>query len=107
MVFLPLVTCRVKRRLQRCAQSSNVLISNFLHHLFHFIRPLMRKFVNIEAISYRDGIISLYETVHKLHSKKLNGVILKLDCEKSYDKVKWSFLQQTLGMKGFLMSGVL
>jgi hypothetical protein len=43
----------------------------------------------------------LHETVHKLYSKKLNGVILKLDFEKAYDKVKWSFLQQTLRMKGF------
>jgi hypothetical protein len=31
----------------------------------------------------------------------MNGVILKLDFEKAYDKLKWSFLQQTLGMKGF------
>jgi hypothetical protein len=29
------------------------------------------------------------------------GVILKTDFEKAYDKVKWSFLQQTLRMKGF------
>jgi hypothetical protein len=43
----------------------------------------------------------LHETVHELHSKKLNGVILKIDFEKAYDKVKWSFLQQTLGMKCF------
>jgi hypothetical protein len=28
----------------------------------------------------------------------MNGMI---DFEKAYDKVKWSFLQQTLGMKGF------
>jgi hypothetical protein len=42
----------------------------------------------------------LHEAVHELHSKKLNGVILKLDFEKAYDKVKWSFLQQTLRMKG-------
>jgi hypothetical protein len=31
----------------------------------------------------------------------MNGVILKLDFEKAYDKVNWSFLQQTLRMKGF------
>jgi hypothetical protein len=31
----------------------------------------------------------------------LNGIILKLDFEEAYDKVKWSFLQQTLGMKYF------
>jgi retron-type reverse transcriptase len=28
-------------------------------------------------------------------------VIFKIDFEKSYDKVKWRFLQQTLRMKGF------
>jgi hypothetical protein len=43
----------------------------------------------------------LREAVHELHTKKLNGVILKLDFEKAYDKVKWSFLHQTLRMKGF------
>ena len=31
----------------------------------------------------------------------MNGVILKLDFEKAYDKVKWPFLQQVLRMKGF------
>jgi hypothetical protein len=48
-----------------------------------------------------DGVAILHETVHELHSKKMNGVILKIDSEKAYDKVKWSFLQQTLRMKGF------
>lgn len=46
-----------------------------------------------------DGVVILHETVHELHSKKLNGVILKIDFEKAYDKVKWSFLQQTLKIK--------
>jgi hypothetical protein len=35
-----------------------------------------------------DGVVILHEKVHKLHSKKLNGVILKIDFEKAYDKVK-------------------
>jgi hypothetical protein len=48
-----------------------------------------------------DGVVVLHEAVHELHSKKLYGVILKLDFEKAYDKVKWSFLQQTLSMKVF------
>ena len=39
--------------------------------------------------------------MHELHWKKLNGVILKIDFEKAYDKVKWYFLQQVLRMKGF------
>jgi hypothetical protein len=35
-----------------------------------------------------DGVVVLHEVVHELHSKKLSGVILKLDFEKAYDKVK-------------------
>jgi hypothetical protein len=34
-----------------------------------------------------EGTIILYETLHELHRKKLNCVILKLDFEKTYDKV--------------------
>ena len=51
--------------------------------------------------TYGDYLHGLHETVHELHRKKLNGVILKIDFEKAYDKVKWSFIQQTLRMKGF------
>jgi hypothetical protein len=31
----------------------------------------------------------------------MDDVLLKINFEKAYDKVKWSFLQQTLRMKGF------
>lgn len=48
-----------------------------------------------------ERVVVLHETLHEMHSKKLDGVIFKVDFEKSYDKVKWSFLQQTLCMKGF------
>jgi hypothetical protein len=48
-----------------------------------------------------DGVVILHVTIHEMHGKRLNGVILKLDFEKAYDKIKWSFLHQTLRMKGF------
>jgi len=48
-----------------------------------------------------EGAVVLHETIHELHRKKKSGVILKLDFEKAYDKVKWPFLQQALLMKGF------
>jgi hypothetical protein len=47
------------------------------------------------------GVVILHETIHELHTKKRDGAIFKIDFEKVYDKVKWSFLQQTLCMKGF------
>jgi hypothetical protein len=48
-----------------------------------------------------EGVIILHETIHELHQTKQSRVILKLDFEKAYDKVRWSFLLQTLWMKGF------
>jgi len=63
------------------------------------IRPTQSAFMPGRYIL--EGVVILHETLHELHKNKMNGVILKLDFEKAYDKVKWSFLQQTLKMKGF------
>jgi hypothetical protein len=48
------------------------------------------------------GVIVLHKTIHELHRKKKSGVILKIDFEKAFDKVKRPFLKQVLEMKGFL-----
>ena len=48
-----------------------------------------------------EGVLILHETIHELDRKKMDGVLLKIDFEKAYDKVQWPFLQQVLRMKGF------
>jgi hypothetical protein len=48
-----------------------------------------------------EGLVILHETIHELHRKKMDGILLKIDFEKAYDKVKWLFLQQALRMMGF------
>ena len=63
------------------------------------IRPSQTAFIPGRHIL--EGVVILHETIHEMHKKKKNGVILKLDFEKAYDKVKWQFLQQVLRMKGF------
>ena len=63
------------------------------------IRPSQTAFIPGRHIL--EGVVILHETIHEMHKKKKNGVILKLDFEKAYDKVKWLFLQQVLRMKGF------
>jgi hypothetical protein len=65
----------------------------------HVVKPTQTAFM--QGRNILDGVVVLHETVHEMHTKKLNGVIFKIDFEKAYDKVKWSFLQQTLRMKGF------
>jgi hypothetical protein len=57
----------------------------------HVIHPSQTTFMHGRNIL--DGVVILHETVHELHRKNLNGVILKIDFEKAYDKVKWYFLQ--------------
>jgi hypothetical protein len=50
------------------------------------VRPSQTPFM--QGRNILDEVVTLHETVHELHSKKLNRVILKLDFEKAYDKVK-------------------
>jgi hypothetical protein len=63
------------------------------------VRPTQLAFMRGRNIL--DGVLILHEMLHELHRKNTNGVIFKIDFEKSYDKVKWSFLRQTLRIKGF------
>jgi hypothetical protein len=48
-----------------------------------------------------EGVVVLHDIIHGLHGKKMDGVLFKIDFEEANDKVKWSFLQQALRMKGF------
>lgn len=48
-----------------------------------------------------DGVVILHETLHELRVRKQKGVIMKLDFEKTYDKVQWSFLAEIMKKKGF------
>jgi len=48
-----------------------------------------------------DGVVILHEVLHSLHVKKEKGIILKLDFEKAYDRVSWSFLEEVLRSRNF------
>jgi hypothetical protein len=48
----------------------------------HVVRPSQTAFM--QGRNILDGVVVLHEAVHELHSKKLNGVILKLDIEKGF-----------------------
>ncbi|WVZ80083.1 hypothetical protein U9M48_027589, partial [Paspalum notatum var. saurae] len=63
------------------------------------IKPSQTTFMSSRNIM--EGVVILHETLHELHKNKLNGVVLKLDFEKVYDKVNWSFPHQALRMKVF------
>jgi hypothetical protein len=63
------------------------------------VRPMQTAFMPGRHIL--EGVLVLHGTIHELHHRKLDGVLLKIDFEKAYDKVNWDFLQQAMRMKGF------
>jgi hypothetical protein len=46
-------------------------------------------------------VLALHEIAHELRTKKLGGLLIKLDFEKAYDRVNWDFLREVLVCKGF------
>jgi hypothetical protein len=48
-----------------------------------------------------EGVVILHETMHEMRKKKTKVIIMKLDFEKAYDKVQWSFLFEVLERKMF------
>lgn len=63
--------------------------TNRLTHVTHsVVQPTQTAFIPGRQI--REGVVVLHETLHEIHSKKLDGVVFIVDFEKVYDKVKWS-----------------
>lgn len=48
-----------------------------------------------------EGVVILHEVIHELRSKGKKGLILKIDLEKAYDRVRWDFLEEVMKGKGF------
>jgi hypothetical protein len=55
----------------------------------------------IKGRNIMTGVMVLHEVMHETKRKGQTGIILKLDFEKSYDKVCWDFLFSGLVMRGF------
>ena len=84
----------------KCIKISTKVATNRISSIAQkIIRQTQTAF--IPGRNIMEGAVILHETIHELLTKKLDGIILKIDFEKAYDKVKWSFVQQTLRMKGF------
>lgn len=48
-----------------------------------------------------EGCVILHEVMLELKIKRDTGIILKIDFEKAYDRVKWDFLYEVMDKKNF------
>jgi hypothetical protein len=71
------------------------------------LSPVAHRVISQSQIAFikggfiQDGPLALHEIIHELKSRNLPAVLLKLDFEKSYDRVNWQFLREVMLAKGF------
>lgn len=71
------------------------------------LKPLLPTLISEEKTRYMEGrkilnnIIQAHEVVHSLKRNKQAGMIIQLDLEKTYDKLRWAYLREVLITYGF------
>lgn len=55
----------------------------------------------IKGINILEGVMILHEVLHELWKNKGYGLILKIDFEKAYNRVRWYFLEQVMLSRNF------
>jgi hypothetical protein len=48
-----------------------------------------------------ESVVAAQELIHAAHVSGVGALVLKLDYEKAYDRVSWSFLEEMLASRGF------
>ena len=54
-----------------------------------------------------DSVVAAHEIIHEVSRKKEKGIVLKLDYEKAYDRVRWDFLIKCFVLEASEISGEL
>jgi hypothetical protein len=69
--------------------------------------PIAGKIINknqsgfIKEGNILEGVVVLHEVLYELHRSKARDLILKIDFQKAYDRVRWDFLEKVMIGKGF------
>lgn len=85
----------------------NVDYKIFTKVLTNRLVPVAKKAVDknqtvfIKGRNILEGVLVLHEVLHELHRSKARGLVLKIDFEKAYNRVRWDFLEKVMKGKGF------
>jgi hypothetical protein len=75
---------------------TRIIVNRIRPLLSHLISPYQAAFV--PGKKGVDNVIIAQELIHSLHKKKgkLGQFVLKIDLEKAYDRLEWSFIREVL-----------
>ncbi|CAL1365946.1 unnamed protein product [Linum trigynum] len=91
---------------------NNVALKAITKAITNRLKPLMPKIVAptqsgfIQGRQANDNILLLQETLHTLRRRKgkKGGLVIKIDLEKAYDRLRWDFIRDTLKEVGLASS---
>jgi hypothetical protein len=94
--FRPISLCNVIYKI-----ISKILANRFKGLLHHFISPFQSAFVPSRNI--QDNSILIHELFNSINSKRGRGglMAIKIDMEKAFDRIEWSFIFAILSKLGF------
>lgn len=78
---------------------SKVLARRLKSVMNDVVGPMQSAFISGRQIN--DSILIASEVVHSLKRNLSSGVVFKIDFEKAFDKVKWSFVLEVLSLMNF------
>jgi hypothetical protein len=85
----------------------NCLYKWFTKCLTLRLEPVAQRIIHRAQAAFLGGrnimsnILALYEFLHDTRKKGKTEIMLKLDFEKTYDKVHWGFLMKCMRLRGF------
>ncbi|KAG7540165.1 Ribonuclease H domain [Arabidopsis thaliana x Arabidopsis arenosa] len=114
VVLIPKVGKPEKMTQFRPISLCNVLFKTITKAMMLRMKKVMPKLIGPAQSSFipgrlsTDNIVLVQEAVHSMRRKKgrKGWMLLKLDLEKAYDRIRWDFLEDTLWAAGFPASWV-
>ena len=85
----------------------NVIYKIITKVIANHLNPILPSLISFEQIGFvegrqiSDGIILVHEILHSIKSRKLLGMLVKLDIAKAYDKLNSQFIRKMLEAFGF------
>ena len=71
------------------------------------LKPILSNFISPEQFTFlknrqiHDAIAIAQEGLHNMHTKKIKGMILKIDMAKAFDQASWIYIHMFLIHMGF------